>query len=117
MDMQSIREAVEGLGLVAYTGYPSSNSRAPYVVVRPMIVDTENIAINGATIDWDHQYGLYCVGGSVEASFNLAKAVVQGLDGERMGDSTLSPSIGYVGAQVEGNYETQVTVQSTQGGI
>lgn len=117
MDLQSLVNAIQSLGLVATPGYPASGARPPYVVVRPMIVDHENVAVNGQAIDWDHQYGLYCVGGSVEASFNLAKSVVAGLDGGRFGDSTASLSIGYVGAQVEGNYETQVTAQSTQGGI
>uniref|UniRef100_A0AAU6R607 Tail terminator protein n=1 Tax=Micrococcus phage Olihed TaxID=3092209 RepID=A0AAU6R607_9CAUD len=117
MDIQSLVTAVEALGVTTAPGYPGSKTRAPYVVVRPMIIDHENVAINGQTIDWDHQYGLYCVGGSVEASFNLARAVVQGLDGQRVGGDVVSASIGYVGAQVEGNYETQVTAQSTQGGI
>lgn len=117
MSIQSLINGVAGLGLTTFSGYPGTRARAPYVVIRPMLIEHENIAVNGAAVDWDHQYGLYCVGGSVEASFNLAKSVVAGLDGKRMGDSTVSLSIGYVGAQVEGNYETQITAQSHQGGV
>lgn len=117
MDTQGLVSAIEDLGIVVFPGYPGTQARAPYVVVRPMIFEHENISIGGEAVDWDHQFGLYCVGGSVDASFNLARMVVSALDGSRMGDSTMSLSVGYVGAQVEGNYETQITTQSHQGGI
>jgi hypothetical protein len=110
---------IGGLVTVAplYTGYPPTDASLPYVVHRPLIVDSDVPALSGDAIDWDFQTSLYCCGASVEASFNLALAVAGTLQGARVGDTTLSASIGYIGTQVEGHYESQVTVQLNQGGI
>lgn len=101
----------------SYSGYAPTGAKLPYVVTRPLTADDVELAINGSGIDWDMQYSVYCCGGSVEASYNLAIAVMGELQGQRVGGTTLSTSMGYVGAQVEGHYETQVTVQLNQGGI
>jgi hypothetical protein len=101
----------------AYTGYAPTDAVLPYVAHRPLLVDSLETAINGDALDWDYQTTLYCCGGSVEASFNLALSVAGTLQGARIGNTTLSTSIGYVGAPVEGHYESQVTVQLNQGGI
>lgn len=101
----------------AIEGYPGTGQKVPYVVSRPLLVDDLELALNGEAIDWDLQFTLYCCGASVEASFNLALAVMAELNGARVGGTILSTSMGYSGAQVEGHYESQVTVQLNQGGI
>lgn len=98
-------------------GYPGTKERLPYVVNRPLIVDDLTVALAGNAIDWDLQFSLYCCAASVEASFNLAMDVMNQLQGARAGGTTLTTSMGYTGAQVEGHYESQVTVQLNQGGI
>lgn len=98
-------------------GYPATGQTLPYVVSRPLLADSLEGAINGKAIDWDFQFSLYCCGASVEASFNLAVLVMAEVHGARVGGTTLKTSMGYSGAQVEGHYETQVTVQLNQGGI
>ena len=100
-----------------YPGYPPTGAQLPYVVHRPLLVDDLELALSGDAIDWDYQTTLYCCAASVEASINLALAVAGTLQGQRVGGTTLSTSIGYSGAPIEGNYESQVTVQLNQGGI
>jgi hypothetical protein len=82
-----------------------------------LILADEELALAGNSILWDHQTTLYACGASVEASYNLAVLLMSTLQGKRVGGTTLSTSMGYSGAQVEGHYETQVTVQLNQGGI
>lgn len=101
----------------SHTGEAPTNAELPYVVGRPLIVDDLAVAMAGNAIDWDFQFSLYCCAASVEASFNLALSVIGTLQGQRVGGTTLSASMGYVGARVEGHYESQVTVQLNQGGI
>ncbi|QWS69678.1 tail terminator [Microbacterium phage WilliamStrong] len=101
----------------SHTGNAPTGAALPYVVSRPLIIDDAVLAINGAAIDWDFQFSLYCAAASVEASFNAAVMVMGDLQGKRVGGTTLSTSMGYVGALVEGHYESQVTVQLNQGGI
>lgn len=115
--LSDLTAALQGVGAPAHEGYAPSHAKLPYVVSRPLIVDPTNVAINGAAIDYDFRFSLHCAGASVEASFNLALAVMSRLQGARVGGSTLSASMGYAGAQVEGHYESQVTVQTDQGGI
>lgn len=102
--------------ITCYDGYAPTGAKPPYVVNRPLVIDHVNLAIAGNAIDWDHQFTLYCCAGSVEASLNLAKAVIAKLQGARVEGSTLAASMGYSGALVEGQYESQVTVQTHQGG-
>ena len=115
----SIFDDINALVLTApaHTGYAPSQAQAPYVVSRPLLIDDLTVALDGSAIDWDFQFSLYCVGASVEVSYNLALGVMGDLQGKRVGDTTLSTSMGYIGAQVEGLYESQVTVQLNQGGI
>ena len=114
----SILNDIEALVTVAPTviGYAATGQKAPYVCLRPLDLAPEN-AINGQAIHWDTEVSAYCAGASVEASFNLALLVIGQLHGVRVAETTLSTSLGYVGAQVEGHYETQVTIQLNQGGI
>lgn len=100
-----------------YPGYAATGARLPYMVHRPLLVDDAALALSGDALGWDFQTTIYCCAASVEASFNLALAVVGTLQGARVGGTALSASIGYSGAQVEGHYESQVTVQLNQGGI
>ena len=101
----------------SHEGYPPTGAKLPYVVSRPLLVDDVELALNGDALGWDFQFSLYCCGASVEASFNLALAVIGTLQGARVGGTTLAASMGYNGAEVEGHYESQVTVQLNQGGI
>ena len=117
MNMSDITEALSGLGVQVYVGYPPTGVQLPYVVHRPGLIDVPDIAVCGGAVDWDFSHDLYACGASVEASFNLAKLVLGARQGNRIGDSTLATSMGYMGAQVEGHYESQVTAQSYQGGL
>lgn len=102
----------------AYVGQAPTGSEAPYVVSAPLVYqDGAPRALSGDSMGWDTQFSLYCAGASVEASFNLALMVMRDLDGKRLGGSTITTSVGYTGAPVEGHYETQVTAQINQGGI
>lgn len=115
----SIFTDINGLVTAApsHMGYAPTGAKLPYVVSRPLITDDLTLALAGNAIDWDLQYSLYCCGASVEASHNLALMVMSELQGQRVGNTTLSTSMGYDSAQVEGHYESQVTVQLNQGGI
>lgn len=101
----------------SHIGYPPTGAKLPYVVSRPLLIDDIEVAIAGNGSVFDFQFSLYCCGASVEASFNLALQTMQDLQGKRVGGTTLTTSMGYSGAPVEGHYESQVTVQLNQGGI
>ena len=98
-------------------GYPATGTPLPYVTARPLVIGGDELALDGSAIDWDFQFTLYCCGASVEACFNLAVLVMGQLQGKRVGSTTLATSMGYSGAQVEGHYESQVTVQLNQGAL
>lgn len=101
----------------SYEGYAPTGAEMPYVCTRPLLIDSLEQSINGTPIDWDYQFSVYCAAAGVTASFNLAVYVIGALQGKPVGGTTLSATMGYVGALVEGHYETQVTVQLNQGGI
>lgn len=101
----------------AHEGYPPTGAKVPYVVTRPLILDDLAVSVAGEAIDWDAQFTLYCCAASVEACYNLAVLVMGELQGARVGGTTLSTSMGYSGAQVEGHYESAVVVQLNQGVI
>lgn len=101
----------------SHVGYAPTKAQLPYCVTRPLYIDPDSVAINGDALAWGSQFSVYCCGAGVEASYNLAVDVMQELQGASVGGTTLSTSMGYSGAQVEGHYESQVTVQLNQGGI
>lgn len=101
----------------SHIGYAPTGAKTPYSVLRPLIVEDPEVALAGNAINWGFQFSIYCCGASVEASFNLAVSVIGTLQGQRVGGTTLSASMGYNGAPVEGHYESQVTVQLNQGAI
>lgn len=98
-------------------GYAPTGQALPYCVARPVSVDTAATAIGGSEFARATTFIVYCAGGSVMASFNLAELVVADLSGKRVAGTTLATSIGYIGAEVEGHYESAVTVQLNTGGI
>lgn len=102
----------------SYIGYAPTGAVLPYVVIRPLDVGRDtDLALDGSTVGWNVQSSVYACAASVEASFNLALAVIGTLQGARVRGTTLSASMGYNGAEVEGHYESQVTAQLAQGGI
>jgi len=116
--LQEINSLIELVGVPVFPGYPATGASLPYVVSRPLLVDnTTELALNGDAVDWDFNIAVYCCAAGVEASFNLALAVIGTLQGARVRGTTLAASMGYNGAEVEGHYESQVTVQLNQGGI
>lgn len=115
--LSEITALVQQAGLTMFVGYPATGAVLPYTVQRPLIVSSQDLALAGNAYDYDYQTALYAAAESVEASFNLALLLMATLQGARVGGTTLSTSIGYSGAQVEGHYETQLTVQLNQGGI
>lgn len=105
-------------GVQVWPGYAPTEAALPYAVSRPLDVGHDDeLAITGDAHDWNVQLSVYCCAASVEASFNLALAVIGTLQGARMRGTTLSATMGYNGAEVEGHYESQVTVQLNQGGF
>lgn len=117
MDVAELTTLLAPLGVEVVTGYADTGKALPYIAQRPLIVEYTDLALAGQAIAWDDQATLYCAAGSVAASHNLALAVASALDGARLGGSTLAATIGYVGAQVEGHYESQVTAQINQGAL
>lgn len=103
-------------GADAVVGNAGTSQQVPYVVTRPLVIDPDP-SLEGTALSWDVQFSLYCCAASVEASFNLALSVIRDLDGAWVGGTALSASMGYIGAAVEGHYESQVTVQLNQGSI
>jgi hypothetical protein len=112
-----ITDLLNNSGVTTYPGYAPTGATLPYVVHRPINFEPDDVAIAGPALGWDLQTGLYCAAGSVEASFNLALAVMMALQGVYVAGSTIITSMGYSGAQVEGHYTSQVTAQLNQGGI
>lgn len=117
MDMSDITTAVEASGITVYDGEAATGAQLPYIVVRPLDLSTEDLALSGGSMAWNNEFAAYCCGAGSTASFNVAKLLIQAVQGVHVGDSTLSTTLGYVGARIEGNYETQVTIQVHQGGI
>ena len=117
MDMSDITTALGDIGVPVYPGYPKTGARLPYIVHRPLMVDADGVALCGLAVSWNFQHAVYCCGSSVEASYNLARMVLEALHGNRVGDSILVTSMGYVGASVEGHYESQVVARVNQGGL
>lgn len=103
--------------LGSQVGYAATGQELPYVVVRPLYLGpAEDLsALSGDGLGWDEQASAYCAGASVEASYNLAVEVMQLCSGRRAGGGVMRVSFGYVGAPVEGHYETQVTIQINKG--
>lgn len=117
MDTSALSSLLSGIGVPVYSGYPDSRAMLPYIVHRPLLMDVPDTAICGNAISWDSQQAVYCCGESVDATNNLSLLVIGALQGRRSGGSTLATSMGYSGAIVDGHYESQVTVQSYQGGL
>lgn len=115
MQMSALTTKIQALGMTAYAGYPATGAQLPYVVHRPSLALPDNEALAGNAIDWDNQHYIYCAAASVEACYNMAIDLTNALQGSRLGDDMLSASIGYIGAPVEGHYETQITLQTYQG--
>lgn len=115
--LNDINTLVQAAALPIHTGYAPTGTALPYAVHRPLFIDSVEEALSGDAIDWDYQTTIYACGASVEASYNFAVELMKTLQGARAGGTTLSTSMGYMGAQVEGHYESQVTVQLNQGGI
>ena len=113
--LNDITELITGVS--TSIGYPATGQTLPYVVTRGLFIGDEGVALDGSAVAWDNQFSVYCAAASAEASYNLGLMVMQQLQGKRVGGSTLSTSMGYIGAQVEGHYESQVTVQLNSGGI
>lgn len=103
--------------MTVHLGYAASGAQLPFICIRPLTLLSDSAAISGDNFIWDDQVSAYCAGGSVEAGYNLAKALLNTLQGTRVSGEVLACSIGYVGAQVEGHYETQVTIQADQGAV
>lgn len=115
MSTSEIVDLVKAAGANAFSGYPGTGSVPPYVVVRPLTSEPGDLTLNGMPVVRDTRFTAYCVGASVDASYNLAKLTVGAVQGERVAGNVASCSIGYSGAQVESRYETQVTIQLDQG--
>lgn len=106
------------LGVGSHVGYAPTGAALPYICVRPLFTDNEGlVTLDGDAISWGVQYSVYCAGESVDASYNLATAAMNLLQGAPFGDSVLDTTVGYIGAPVEGHYESQVTATTHQGGI
>lgn len=115
MSSSEIVALIKATGLSAFSGYAKTGSVPPYVVIRPMTSDYEDLTINGEVVSYDSRFSAHCVGASVDASHNLGKQVVSAIRGKRVAGNVAVCSVGYSGALVESRYETQVTIQIDQG--
>lgn len=109
MDISVITTALTGLDEPVYVGYPPTGAVLPYAVVRPYLVDVSDSSITGLAITWNYQQAIYCCGASTEASYNLAKLVMQTLQGR------MATTMNYSGAAIEGRYESLVVAQAYEG--
>lgn len=115
MTVDTLQNALSAVGVAVYKGYAVTGATLPYMVIRPLSLLSEEESVGGPSMVWDSQNSIYCVAGSVEASHNLALAAMRAVEGNRVGGHYLSTSLGYVGALIEGAYETQVTTQVRKG--
>lgn len=115
MDLLDVKSNITGVPV--YIGYAVTGAHVPYVVLRRITLDPLDLSVGGVAVAWSDQVAAYCVGGSVAACDNLAVDVMSQLQGARIDNGVVRVSMGYSGAKVEGNYETQITIQSNQGGI
>lgn len=115
MSTSEIVTLVRNAGLTVFSGYAKTGSLPPYAVVRPMTSDHDDLTLAGSVMVHDTRFSLYCVGASVDASYNLSLMAIGAIQGKRVAGDVASCSLGYVGALVESRYETQVTIQIDQG--
>lgn len=113
--LDDLKALVQAAGVACHIGYAPTGAVVPYAVIRPLFIGGDVVALTGEVIDWDHQESIYCCGASVAACFNMAVLLMGSLQGAPFSGTTLSTSMGYNGAQVEGHYESQITVQLNQG--
>ena len=104
-------------GVKVFSGAAASGVHAPYVVLRGISTTPDTLTLEAQPLSWGYLWGAYCVGDSPEASYNIAVAAVQALQGRWAGDSLLSCEIAYTGLRVEGLYETLVQINVQQGRI
>lgn len=117
MSLDQVVSIAKTVGVPVHAGYAATGAKVPYVVVRPMTLDPLQESVGGPAMVWDTRYALYAVAGSVTASYNLALALMQAINGSRVNGSYVSAILGYVGALTEGAYETQVTTLSMEGSL
>ena len=105
--------------VLAHAGYAATGAKPPYYVVRPLYIGdgAEGPALNGERLVWDTQLAVYCCGASVAASLYLAEDLMKRLQGASLAGSTIETSMGYIGAQVDGHYESEVTIQLNRGSL
>lgn len=117
MTLQEMSQIARTVGVPVYVGYAATGANAPYVVIRPMSLDSLSSSVGGESVVWDDRYAFYAVSNSVEASHALSIALMQAVEGARISGSYVSTSIGYVGSLVEGLYETQITALLMKGSL
>lgn len=117
MDMATIAQALQPLGVPCYTGYAATGATLPYVVVRPITTDPNDRTLCGSATSWTDRLGVYCCGASVAASSNLARDVAGELATQFAGKADLSAAVAYYGNALEGQYESLVTVTTTEGAL
>lgn len=92
-------------------GYPNTDLKPPYAVVRPLLIRPDHVSIDGSALAWEDQYTIYCVGTSVKTSNQLSRDVVSLFQGNQedlflfQAESTLGTNL------VESLYETPVLIQ------
>lgn len=104
-------------GARVFNGAAATGAQAPYVVLRGISTTPDTLTLEAQPMAWGYVWGAYCVGSSPEASYNLAVAAVQALQGRWAGDSLLSCEVAYTGLRVEGLYESLVQISVQQGRI
>lgn len=116
-EMDELTAVLSGIdaNVPVYSGYAPTGARAPYLVVRPLYLESAGDALSGDSVGWSDQTSVYAVAASVTASGNLARAVVRETHGLYVGGSALSATANYAGVQIEGQYESQVTITRTRG--
>jgi len=109
--------ALEPLGVPCYDGYAATGAKLPYLVVRPMTTDPDDFTVCGGATTWTDRVGVYCCAASVAASANLARDVAGELVGKNLGSGVAHTSVAYYGNELEGQYESLVTVTTTEGAL
>lgn len=101
-------------GVPVYVGYPPTGAVLPYICIRPLDMGPTN-AIAGCALFWDTHFSVYACTNSVNSCYSLSTDLLSLYHGAIVDGVAISASFSYMGAEIEGHYETLITLQFDKG--